>query len=187
MSEVLTRSLATQACTLIPVTALLVFGGDTLKDFAFALLVGIASGAYSSIFIASPVLAEWKEREPGYRNRRQRIIQEFGYVPAFPDAGPAEEHAPRRERPARKPARRTEPVAEAARAEPVEEEPVLEEEPVTDGAGNGHLEADEQPAPVGGRHTEPDPEREALRAERAERKKQQRARQKSRRKHGRSR
>jgi SecD/SecF fusion protein len=190
MSEVLTRSLATQACTLIPVTALLVFGGDTLKDFAFALLVGIASGAYSSIFIASPVLAEWKEREPGYRNRRQRIIQELGHVPAFPEAGPAEERAPRRERPARKPARQAEPVAqEAAPTEPVgREEPVLEEEPVTDGAGNGHLESDEEPAPVGGRHTEPDPEREALRAERAERKKQQRAaRQKTRRKHGRSR
>ena len=53
MSEVLTRSLATPFCTLLPVTALLIFGGETLKDFAFALLVGIASGAYSSIFIAA--------------------------------------------------------------------------------------------------------------------------------------
>ena len=67
MSEVLTRSLATSFCTLMPVTSLLIFGGETLKDFAFALLVGIASGAYSSIFIAGPVLTEWKEREPGYR------------------------------------------------------------------------------------------------------------------------
>src|SRR3954447_10185395 len=58
MSEVLTRSLATTLCTLLPVLALLFFGGQTLKDFAFALLVGIASGAYSSIFIASPVLPE---------------------------------------------------------------------------------------------------------------------------------
>jgi SecD/SecF fusion protein len=189
MSEVLTRSLATQACTLIPVTALLVFGGDTLKDFAFALLVGIASGAYSSIFIASPVLAEWKEREPGYRNRRRRIEEEFGYVPAFPDMGVPEEEKPRRERPARKTARPAAPVAEQAQAtEPLaDEEEVLEAEPVTDGAGNGHLDADEEPAPVGGRRVEPDPEREALRAERAERKKQQRARQRSRRKHGRSR
>ncbi len=54
MSEVLTRSLATSFCTLLPVLALLFFGGETLKDFAFALMVGIASGAYSSIFIASP-------------------------------------------------------------------------------------------------------------------------------------
>jgi SecD/SecF fusion protein len=83
MSEVLTRSLATTACTLIPVIALLIFGGTTLKDFAFALLVGVASGAYSSIFIASPVLTHWKEREHGYRLRRERIIAEHGSVPAY--------------------------------------------------------------------------------------------------------
>src|SRR6185295_14350275 len=78
MSEVLTRSLATQFSTLLPVTALLLFGGETLKDFAFALLVGIASGAYSSIFIASPVLTAWKEREGVYASRRRRIIEDFG-------------------------------------------------------------------------------------------------------------
>jgi SecD/SecF fusion protein len=86
MSEVLTRSLATSFCTLLPVLALLLFGGATLKDFAFALLVGIASGAYSSIFIASPVLTHWKEREGVYRNRRARITREFGYVPAYATA-----------------------------------------------------------------------------------------------------
>ena len=83
MSEVLTRSLATSFCTLLPVLALLFFGGETLKDFAFALMVGIASGAYSSIFIASPVLTHWKEREPGYRSRRERIVRETGLVPAY--------------------------------------------------------------------------------------------------------
>ena len=83
MSEVLTRSLATSFCTMLPVVALLIFGGQTLQDFAFALLVGIASGAYSSIFIASPVLTESKEREPAYRQRRRRIIDEFGFVPAY--------------------------------------------------------------------------------------------------------
>ena len=83
MSEVLTRSLATSFCTLLPVVALLLFGGATLKDFAFALMVGIASGAYSSIFIASPVLTHWKEREGRYRNRRARIVRELGAVPAY--------------------------------------------------------------------------------------------------------
>jgi SecD/SecF fusion protein len=87
MSEVLTRSLATSFCTLLPVLALLIFGGTTLKDFAFALLIGIASGAYSSIFIASPVLTHWKERESVYRNRRRRLISEFGQVPAYATAG----------------------------------------------------------------------------------------------------
>jgi SecD/SecF fusion protein len=83
MSEVVTRSLATSFCTLLPVIALLLFGGETLKDFAFALMIGIASGAYSSIFIASPVLTHWKEREPGYRVRRARIVRELGAVPAY--------------------------------------------------------------------------------------------------------
>jgi SecD/SecF fusion protein len=83
MSEVLTRSLATSFCTLLPIIALLLFGGATLKDFAFALMVGVASGAYSSIFIASPVLTHWKEREPVYRARRARLEREFGAVPAY--------------------------------------------------------------------------------------------------------
>jgi SecD/SecF fusion protein len=83
MSEVLTRSMATSFCTLLPVLALLFFGGETLKDFAFALMVGIASGAYSSIFIASPVLTHWKEREGSYRSRRARIVRELGQVPAY--------------------------------------------------------------------------------------------------------
>src|SRR5204863_3985408 len=84
MSEVLSRSLATTLSTLLPVAALLFFGGQTLRDFAFALLVGIASGAYSSIFIASPVLTEWKEREPLYRRRRQLLMEDHdGVVPAY--------------------------------------------------------------------------------------------------------
>jgi len=84
MSEVLTRSLATSFCTLLPILALLFFGGDTLKDFAFALMVGVISGAYSSVFIASPVLAHWKEREEVYRRRRARIAEDHGgHVPAY--------------------------------------------------------------------------------------------------------
>jgi SecD/SecF fusion protein len=85
MSEVLTRSLATSFSTLLAVTSLLVFGGVTLQDFAFAMLVGIASGTYSSIFIASPVLTAWKEREPGFARRRERIAALDGSVPAFAD------------------------------------------------------------------------------------------------------
>jgi SecD/SecF fusion protein len=84
MSEVLTRSLVTSLCTLLPVTALMLFGGETLRDFAFALLVGVASGAYSSIFIAAPVMTLWKEREPVYVRRRKLILEENdGVVPAF--------------------------------------------------------------------------------------------------------
>jgi SecD/SecF fusion protein len=85
MSEVFTRSLATSFAVLMPVGSLLLFGGETLKDFAFALLVGVLSGAYSSIFIATPVLVEWKEREQTYMRRRRLMIQQFGgHIPAFP-------------------------------------------------------------------------------------------------------
>ena len=84
MSEVLARSLATSFSTTLPILALLLFGGDTLKDFAFELLVGVASGTYSSIFIASPVLTHWKERESVYERRRVRIASQFGgVVPAY--------------------------------------------------------------------------------------------------------
>jgi len=90
MSEVLTRSMATTFCTLLPILSLLLFGGATLKDFAFALLVGVASGAYSSIFIASPVLTHWKEREPAYARRHARIAAEHGgLVPAYALTGSA--------------------------------------------------------------------------------------------------
>ena len=68
--ETIPRSLATTFITLLPIVSLLVFGGATLKDFAFALFVGIASGAYSSIFVAAPLVAVLKEREPEYRTRR---------------------------------------------------------------------------------------------------------------------
>ncbi len=65
--ETIRRSLATTFITLLPVTSLLLFGGATLKTFALALLVGITSGAYSSIFVAAPLLTILKEREPEYR------------------------------------------------------------------------------------------------------------------------
>ena len=85
MSEVLTRSLITGLSAVFLVTVLLIFGGATLQDFAFAMMVGIFSGTYSSIFIASPVLNAWKEREPGFVRRRERIAAADGSVPAFVD------------------------------------------------------------------------------------------------------
>ncbi len=111
MSEVLTRSLATTFCTLMPIVALLLFGGvagsTELQDFAFALLIGVASGAYSSIFIASPVLTHWKERELQYLHRRQRIEAEQGFVPAY--AAVTADVEPDRKRAARRAGRLTTP------------------------------------------------------------------------------
>jgi len=76
--ETIRRSLATTFITLLPIVSLLLFGGETLKDFAFALMVGILSGAYSSIFVAAPLLTILKEREPEYRRRISSEVVEKG-------------------------------------------------------------------------------------------------------------
>jgi preprotein translocase subunit SecF len=77
MNQVLMRSLSTSFVAVLPVASLLfvgsgLFGALALRDFALALFVGLMTGAYSSIFVATPLLAWWKEREPRYRALRER-------------------------------------------------------------------------------------------------------------------
>jgi SecD/SecF fusion protein len=87
MSEVIVRSLATSFTAALPVFALMVFGGETLRDFAFALFIGTLSGTYSSVFIAAQVLTAWKEREPVYRRRHAAVAAAHGgVVPAYATA-----------------------------------------------------------------------------------------------------
>lgn len=62
INSTLSRTLVTSGTTLIVVLTLFIFGGEVLRGFAFALLVGIVIGTYSSIFVASPVLVELKQR-----------------------------------------------------------------------------------------------------------------------------
>ncbi|MDJ1181744.1 protein translocase subunit SecF [Roseofilum casamattae] len=62
VNQTLMRSLNTTITTILPLVAIFILGGDTLKFFALALIVGFISGAYSSIFIASTLLAWWRER-----------------------------------------------------------------------------------------------------------------------------
>jgi SecD/SecF fusion protein len=69
--EVLRRSIVTSVITLLPIVALFIFGGATLKDFAFAIIVGISVGAVSTIFIATPLLASLMERDPEYARRKK--------------------------------------------------------------------------------------------------------------------
>ncbi|MEY2422601.1 MAG: preprotein translocase subunit SecF [Acidimicrobiaceae bacterium] len=78
LNQTLMRSLNTSITALIPITSLLVIGSlilgaTTLEEFGLALLIGLASGAYSSIFVASPLLVIYKEREPRYRDIRRRL------------------------------------------------------------------------------------------------------------------
>jgi SecD/SecF fusion protein len=74
--ETIPRSLATTFITLLPVAVLFVFGGETLKDFAFAILVGIGISAFSTIFIAAPFLAVLMERHPEYRRRTPTVAED---------------------------------------------------------------------------------------------------------------
>lgn len=59
INETLSRTLLTSGCTLLSVLALFLFGGAVLRDFAFAILIGVVVGTYSSIFIASPIVLWW--------------------------------------------------------------------------------------------------------------------------------
>jgi SecD/SecF fusion protein len=203
---VLTRSLIAGLSTIIGVTCLLIFGGVTLRDFAFAMLVGIASGTYSSIFIASPVLTAWKEREPEYRARRERIEAAMGTVPPFleevpvakvpepavqeePEEAPEPEAAPEEEEaaavtPASKSAGRrsqAEILAEAGLGRP----PWISEE--KDAGGDGELaRSDQSDGAAGDEVPAPSGEGETAEPSRSAAKKQRRQRGR-RRKHGRNR
>ncbi len=78
MNLVLARSLNTSLTSLLPVGSLLfvgsiLLGAASLRDFALALFVGIASGTYSSIFVAAPLLAVWKEKDQEWIDHRLRI------------------------------------------------------------------------------------------------------------------
>jgi preprotein translocase subunit SecF len=81
LNQVFMRSVNTSLVVLFPVISLLLFGGSTLKDFAFAMMIGVLTGAYSSIFVAAPLLAVLKEREPRYQQLRSRPAREAGGRP----------------------------------------------------------------------------------------------------------
>jgi SecD/SecF fusion protein len=174
MSEVLTRSLATSFSTMLAVGSLLVFGGATLQDFAFAMLVGIASGTYSSIFIASPVLTAWKEREPGFIRRRLRIEEvEGGRVPAFADDIELAKLGRDDEREAPGPAAAEEPAAEVAPGAVATVERTEDDDDGSGGNGAGSITNGDTEAA------------EAASAERRKRNAERKARRQARRKHGR--
>jgi SecD/SecF fusion protein len=81
--ETVRRSLATTIITLLPVGSLFFFGGETLQDFAFAILIGIGISAFSTIFIATPFLVVLKEREPQWRERKESADRtKLGLPPA---------------------------------------------------------------------------------------------------------
>ena len=81
LNQVFMRSLNTSLATLLPVATLLfvgagLLGAETMKDLALALFVGLMVGAYSSIFLATPLLSVLKEREPRFQNVREKVLRE---------------------------------------------------------------------------------------------------------------
>jgi preprotein translocase subunit SecF len=94
LNQVLMRSLNTSITALLPILSVLVIGAGflgatTLEEFGLALFLGLLSGAYSSIFIATPLLAMLKEREPRYRDLRARVEAQHAAAAAAPPAGAA--------------------------------------------------------------------------------------------------
>lgn len=96
MNQVLMRSINTSLTSLLPVGSLLLvgflaIGAETLREFALALFIGIAIGTYSSLFVASPLLAMWKEREPEWERRRRRAGRGDGDEPDVVAAQPTQQ------------------------------------------------------------------------------------------------
>jgi preprotein translocase subunit SecF len=80
LNQVVTRSIGTTLVAVLPVLTLYVvgsvaLGASTLQEFSLALLVGLIAGAYSSVFVAAPIVAFLKEREPRHRDVRTRLAQ----------------------------------------------------------------------------------------------------------------
>ncbi len=72
INQVFIRTCNTTLTSLIPVVAMLLFGGETLKDFAFAMACGLVIGSYSSIAVATPLYCLWKTREPRYAKLQKK-------------------------------------------------------------------------------------------------------------------
>lgn len=64
INEVLSRTIVTSLTVFITVLAIYIFGGNVVRDFALAMLMGVIVGTYSSIYVASPIIVEWENRSP---------------------------------------------------------------------------------------------------------------------------
>ncbi len=78
INQVFIRTINTTLTSFIPVFAMLLFGGETLKDFAFAMSIGLIAGSYSSIAVATPLYCLWKTREPKFAKLRKKYGDEIG-------------------------------------------------------------------------------------------------------------
>ena len=72
VNQTLSRTIITSFTTLVVVLVLFLFGGEVIHQFAFALIVGVMVGTYSSIFVASPIVLEWQLRSEAKRGQKKR-------------------------------------------------------------------------------------------------------------------
>ena len=86
VNQVFLRTINTTLTSIIPVIAMLFFGGETLQDFAFAMVIGLISGSYSSIAVATPLFSMWKTREPANAKLQKRFGKEIGTFAFIHDA-----------------------------------------------------------------------------------------------------
>ncbi len=73
VNQTLSRTLVTSGTTMLPVLALIFLGGSVLRDFSITLLIGIAVGTYSSIFILSPMVVWFKKQQRSFRTTRRAV------------------------------------------------------------------------------------------------------------------
>jgi preprotein translocase subunit SecF len=75
INQTLSRTIITSFTTLVVVVVLFIFGGEVIHQFAFALIVGIFVGTYSSIFVASPIVLEWRLRSEARRGQKRQMLR----------------------------------------------------------------------------------------------------------------
>ncbi len=116
MNQVLVRTINTTLTSFVPVFAMLIFGGETLKDFAFAMAIGLIAGSYSSIAVAVPLFSIWKTHEKRYAKLQKKYGNQIGlYAFESANSGPIEQVPVARLEAARKEEERAQRKLERAR------------------------------------------------------------------------
>jgi preprotein translocase subunit SecF len=78
INQTLSRTVLTSLTVFLVVAVLFAFGGEVLRDFAFALLVGVVTGTYSSIFVAAPIIVDWEAWSQGRQRRVKKAVAKAG-------------------------------------------------------------------------------------------------------------